>query len=151
MLEVALRDHLNRLVDTYAKATCLAPATVTKRATKDARFLKRLGAHGKRGKGASFIVRRYDEIVGWFSLNWPHPSIDWPDLVVPDQPQPQFSVPEDSIEIVARTQTIEEPKPAEQPTALVVKTEARVPAREVPADDPFAEAPAGTSFGDTWF
>lgn len=72
-MERELRTNLIRLKTLYCEATGLKSATVGNRAaSKDWEFFARL----EKGEG-SFTARKYDEIIGWFSGNWPE-NARWP-------------------------------------------------------------------------
>ncbi len=73
-METELRSHLEALAKEYAAARKLELVTVARLATGDWRFFERVSA------GASFTARKYDAIVGWFTVNWPS-DLEWPDGV----------------------------------------------------------------------
>ena len=49
----------------YAEITGLSIATVSRKASGDARFFKRIE------DGAGFTVGRFDTVMRWFDDNWP--------------------------------------------------------------------------------
>lgn len=71
-MEPELRHHLVACAAAYAKARDVEMATVGRLAAGDWRFFDRIQA------GSSFTARKYDEIIRWFSLNWPE-GANWPD------------------------------------------------------------------------
>lgn len=71
-MEAELRSHLIALAEVYAQARQLELVTVARLAAGDWRFFERISS----GE-ASFTVRKYDSIVGWFDANWPA-GVDWP-------------------------------------------------------------------------
>lgn len=77
MIEPQLRDHLRTLVEAYAQAAGCSEATASLRATKDHKFIDRITTADDTGRKPSFSVRKYDEITGWFSSNWPEGK-PWP-------------------------------------------------------------------------
>ncbi|OYZ97683.1 MAG: hypothetical protein B7X99_13610 [Rhizobiales bacterium 17-65-6] len=82
-MENELRHHLLRLTDAFVVVSGLQVSTLSQRAAGDWRFLSKLRGGGR------FTVRKYDEVVLWFSENWPE-GADWPS----DVPRPA-SPPED--------------------------------------------------------
>lgn len=73
-MESELRHHLLACMAAFAVATRLSPATIGRRVANDGRFFDRLKAD------AGFTVGKYDEVMGWFSANWPSAAL-WPDGV----------------------------------------------------------------------
>ncbi|MCW2275092.1 hypothetical protein GJ654_10190 [Rhodoblastus acidophilus] len=73
-MEQELRNHLLALVSAYMGATGRSVSRTGHLAARDAAFFSRL-EHGT----ANFTVRKYDEIVNWFTLAWPDGAA-WPDL-----------------------------------------------------------------------
>lgn len=71
-------DSLLLLVETYAKATNLAEATISSRVMKDG---KRIAAIRL---GKDIGARRLGEAIQWFSDHWPA-NAEWP----PEIPRPQ--------------------------------------------------------------
>ncbi len=78
-MEPILRDHLLRLAATYGDRRSLKLSTVGKMAVSDGRFFLTLEA------GKNFTVRRYDQLLAWFSANWPE-GCAWPEDVVRPEP-----------------------------------------------------------------
>lgn len=79
-MEEELRSHLVTCANAYAAAAVLSLTTVGGRAANDWRFFDRVAA------GAGFTVSKYDEVVGWFSANWPAETA-WP----ADVPRPEVA------------------------------------------------------------
>jgi hypothetical protein len=81
-MESELRDHLLRLAAAYMAASGLQATTLSQRAAGDWRFL------GKLESGGRFTVRKYDDLVTWFSANWP--DAEWPaDIRRPSEVPPE--------------------------------------------------------------
>ncbi|SFM00080.1 hypothetical protein SAMN03159423_4825 [Bradyrhizobium sp. NFR13] len=77
-MEQELRNNLLSLAREFAAARTIALPTVGRLAAGDWRFFDRLLDEDK-----SFTARKYDEIIQWFSDNWPT-TAQWPvDLVRP--------------------------------------------------------------------
>lgn len=77
-MESTLRHNIETCAVAYAEGRGLEMVTVARLATGDWRFFDRLGT------GASFTIRKYDAIMGWFDANWPA-DLAWPESV--DRPQ----------------------------------------------------------------
>ncbi len=76
-----LTNHLFDLADAYRKVTRLEEATVGRLCAADGRFFARLR------DGKTFTARKYDEVVRWFSANWPAEA-NWPEAIErPAQPE----------------------------------------------------------------
>lgn len=71
-MEKEISAHLLRLADTFRKSRGLAESTVGRLAAKDRRFFAMI-----RQERASVTLRKLDEVVLWFSENWPA-GADWP-------------------------------------------------------------------------
>lgn len=71
-MENELRINLLSCAETFAKAKGIGLPTLARRAAGDWRFFDRLHADDK-----TFTIRKYDEVVQWFSDNWPA-NTDWP-------------------------------------------------------------------------
>lgn len=59
----------------YADAKSLPISTVSNLAARDSGFFGRIER-----EEASFTARKYDDVMGWFSDNWPA-SLAWPEDV----------------------------------------------------------------------
>lgn len=73
-METTLADNLFALASIYGKALRIEEATVGRLCAADGRFFTRLRA------GKTFTARKYDDVVRWFSSNWPR-EVQWPDSV----------------------------------------------------------------------
>jgi len=74
-MEDQLRRNLNRCAAAFRRERDIGSATLGRLAAGDWRFFDRLGEEGK-----TFTARKYDEIIQWFSDNWPANAV-WPDGV----------------------------------------------------------------------
>ncbi|MCJ8517800.1 hypothetical protein ABID21_000685 [Pseudorhizobium tarimense] len=74
-METQLVHHLMTLAERYGAARCLEEATVGRHCAADGRFFLRLR------EGKTFTAKKYDEVVGWFSRNWPD-DVEWPPEVL---------------------------------------------------------------------
>lgn len=92
MIEQPLRDNLIALARAYAKARGNGLSSVSTQAAGDGRFFdalaERTGARKANDRRGSFTVRKYDQLVEWFSANWPD-GVEWPDLTAPDVSRPK--------------------------------------------------------------
>jgi hypothetical protein len=80
-MEQELKEHLLALARGYAAARGdLALSTVGRLAADDWRFFERVQDDEK-----TFTARKYDEIIEWFSANWPD-GAQWPSDVRRPQP-----------------------------------------------------------------
>lgn len=70
-MENELVAHLLALSMRYAEARRLEESTVGRLAASDGRFFSRIR------EGKTFTAKKYDEVVGWFSENWPADA-EWP-------------------------------------------------------------------------
>ncbi|ADH91767.1 conserved hypothetical protein [Ancylobacter novellus DSM 506] len=70
-MEQALREHLLSCFSVFVEARGITSATVGRLAAGDWRFFRRLA------DGTNFTVRKYDEVMAWFSTNWPA-GAEWP-------------------------------------------------------------------------
>jgi hypothetical protein len=72
-VEPVLRGNLLALARAFADARGIKLTTVAQMARTDGAFFNMLATSPERSrvKHASFTVRKYDELVGWFSANWP--------------------------------------------------------------------------------
>ena len=76
-MENELKLHMRACADIFAAAASVQIATVAERAAGDWRFFDRI-EHDK-----TFTARKYDQVMSWFSANWPE-GADWPS----DVPRP---------------------------------------------------------------
>lgn len=72
MIEQELKSNLRRCAEAYATARGIGVPTVGRLAAGDWRFFDRVEDDEK-----TFTARKYDEVMGWFSKNWPDQS-EWP-------------------------------------------------------------------------
>lgn len=72
-METELRDNLLRCAETYAKSRGIGLPTLGRMAAGDWRFFSRLQTDS-----VTFTARKYDEVISWFSDQWP-PDKEWPD------------------------------------------------------------------------
>lgn len=75
-MENELRDNLSRCATQYAEVRGIAVSTLGRLAAGDWRFFDRLNDDEK-----TFTARKYDEVIGWFSQNWPERT-EWPPGIV---------------------------------------------------------------------
>ena len=80
-MEQELKDNLRRCAESFAAARGLKLPTIGRLAAGDWRFFERLDNDEK-----SFTARKYDQVIGWFSENWP-PDTKWPKGL--QRPEPQ--------------------------------------------------------------
>lgn len=73
-MERRLTHHLLILCERYSSAKGIGDATIGKQCAADGRFFARLR------DGKTYTVRKYDEVLTWFSANWPR-DVEWPDCV----------------------------------------------------------------------
>jgi hypothetical protein len=71
-MEDELRQNLLRCAEAYAQARGIGLPTLARMSAGDWRFFDRL-----RDDEKTFTARKYDEVVDWFSRNWPD-GVDWP-------------------------------------------------------------------------
>lgn len=71
-MEAQLRETLRTLSTVFAQASDCALSTVSRRCRNDSGFFHRLADPSK-----SFTVRTFDEVMQWFSDNWPTHAA-WP-------------------------------------------------------------------------
>lgn len=79
-MENELRQNLLRCAQAYAAARGIELSTVARLSAGDWRFFERLDNDEK-----TFTARKYDEVIIWFSANWP-PQAKWPKGV--QRPEP---------------------------------------------------------------
>ncbi|MCF1502168.1 hypothetical protein L0F51_00105 [Afifella sp. H1R] len=80
-METELAQNLISCAEAYCRERGRKRSTIGRLAAGDWRFFDRL-ADGS----SSFTARKYDEVMTWFSANWPD-GLDWPAGV----PRPQTS------------------------------------------------------------
>lgn len=73
-METELANHLITLGTRFCEARALEESTVGRLCAADGRFFSRIR------DGKTFTAKKYDEVVGWFDLNWPANAV-WPDGV----------------------------------------------------------------------
>ncbi|MCS0497891.1 hypothetical protein [Ancylobacter mangrovi] len=73
-MENELRSNLRVCAEAYATARGFELSTVGRLAANDGSFFSRIAS------GRSFTARKYDEIIRWFSTNWPS-GVEWPEGV----------------------------------------------------------------------
>lgn len=73
-MENELTSNLFTLAERYAAARKLTESTVGKLCAADGRFFSRIR------EGKTFTAKKYDEVVAWFSVNWPA-GAKWPKAV----------------------------------------------------------------------
>ena len=86
-IEPQARRNILRLVETYCEATGFKVSGVSRRAHGDAGFFDLLKnqeqKHRKFGhrtdKKGSVTLRVYDQLISWFTTNWP-PDTEFPEL-----------------------------------------------------------------------
>lgn len=81
-MENQLKWNLRRCAEAYAAARNIGIPTVGRLAAGDWRFFERVEDGEK-----SFTARKYDEVMGWFSKNWPD-QVDWPSDVIRPPSEP---------------------------------------------------------------
>ena len=79
-METELASHLITLSERFCAARGLEDSTVGRLCAADGRFFSRIR------EGKTFTAKKYDDVVGWFSLNWPEKAA-WP----VDVPRPALS------------------------------------------------------------
>ncbi|MEN0039844.1 MAG: hypothetical protein AAF764_00765 [Pseudomonadota bacterium] len=70
-MERELLDHLLRCEGAFLEAKTLKPSTLAQKAAGDWRFFDNLRA----APPATFSVRKYDAVMGWFADNWPDEAV----------------------------------------------------------------------------
>lgn len=90
-MEQELKSNLRRCAEVYAAARGITIPTIGRLAAGDWRFFDRVDDDAK-----TFTARKYDEVMCWFSMNWPVDKAPWPSGIVrpveapptvPDVPQ----------------------------------------------------------------
>lgn len=79
-MEHTLRASLVAIAVAFANAENCALSTVSRRCRNDSAFFRRISDVDK-----SFTLRTFDEVMQWFSDNWPHGQ-EWPEEI--DRPAP---------------------------------------------------------------
>jgi hypothetical protein len=74
-MEQTLKDNLLTCAGAFVSKKKLALSTLGRMAANDSPFFDRLSDGRK-----TFTARKYDEIMGWFSMNWPADAV-WPSNV----------------------------------------------------------------------
>jgi hypothetical protein len=72
-MENELRENLLKCASAYADEREISLSTLGRLAAGDWRFFDNLNKDDK-----TFTARKYDEVVRWFSDNWPD-DLSWPD------------------------------------------------------------------------
>ncbi|MBR1206593.1 MULTISPECIES: hypothetical protein [unclassified Bradyrhizobium] len=73
--EQACKKKLLACAEAYARQRDIKLTTLGRIVVNDSRFFSQMHDGGR-----SFTVRKYDEILRWFSQNWA-PGVAWPDWV----------------------------------------------------------------------
>lgn len=81
-MEKLLTKNLNALVEAYCGASGLSKSTVGRLCAADGRFFSRLH------EGKTYTLRKYDEVLVWFSNHWPE-GAEWPHDVERPAAQPR--------------------------------------------------------------
>lgn len=74
-MENELRDNLLQCATAYSAVTNRGLATLGRLAAGDWRFFDHLNNDQR-----TFTARKYDEVIQWFSENWPESAV-WPETV----------------------------------------------------------------------
>jgi hypothetical protein len=74
-MEKELRDNLLACATAYSAVSRRGLATLGRLAAGDWRFFDYLQDDSR-----TFTARKYDEVIGWFSANWPASAV-WPKSV----------------------------------------------------------------------
>jgi hypothetical protein len=82
VMENELRTNLLSCAGIYAEAKGIGLPTLARLSAGDWRFFDRLNQDDK-----TFTARKYDEVIQWFSDNWPADT-DWPAKLERPSPQP---------------------------------------------------------------
>lgn len=70
-METELANHLITLGERFCAARDIGEATCGRLCAADGRFFARIR------EGKTFTAKKYDEVVSWFSRNWPKKAV-WP-------------------------------------------------------------------------
>lgn len=82
-MENDLRLILLQMANSFAEADGCGLSMVSRRCRNDSGFFSRI-----RDPQKSFTVRTFDEVMRWFSVNWPE-GAEWPEFV----PRPPLNAP----------------------------------------------------------
>lgn len=74
VMETELASHLLTLSESFRADRKLGETTLGRLCAADGRFFSRIR------EGKTFTAKKYDEVVAWFSKNWPE-GADWPEVV----------------------------------------------------------------------
>ena len=80
-MENELRSNLAACFAAFSAASSLSASTIARAAAGDWRFFERVQTR-------SFTARKYDEVLRWFSSNWPDGAV-WPEDVDRPTQEPQ--------------------------------------------------------------
>lgn len=72
-MEQELKSNLRRCAEVYAAAKGITLPTIGRLAAGDWRFFDRVDDDAK-----TFTARKYDDVMCWFSKNWPNEKVAWP-------------------------------------------------------------------------
>jgi hypothetical protein len=75
IMENELRDNLLLCATAYSAASKRGLSTLGRLAAGDWRFFEHLNDDQR-----TFTARKYDEVIQWFSDNWPETAV-WPEAV----------------------------------------------------------------------
>ncbi|GGD43140.1 hypothetical protein [Aureimonas glaciei] len=67
------RTSLTACLDAYCARTKRKTSTVAQAAAGDWRFFDKI-------EGGNFTLRKFDDVMAWFSMNWPD-DLAWPENV----------------------------------------------------------------------
>lgn len=81
-METELANHLLTLCTRFGEARKLEETTIGRFCAADGRFFSRIR------EGKTFTAKKYDEVVGWFSVNWPA-AASWPEEITRPVAAPQ--------------------------------------------------------------
>lgn len=70
-MESELVKNLTLLGERFCAARGIAESTAGRLCAADGQFFSRIRS------GRTFTAKKYDEVVGWFSVNWPT-TAEWP-------------------------------------------------------------------------
>lgn len=81
-MENELRENLLKCAAAYTEKREIGLSTLGRIAAGDWRFFDNLSRDDK-----TFTARKYDEVLSWFSGNWPE-GLTWPSTVQRPEPVP---------------------------------------------------------------